>query len=163
MTEPARRHGLAELWGLLARRPFVVPALVAWTIAIYRLLTGDPVRTPAWVPWERVLSNAGHAPLFGLQSLLIAHAVAPGEAGRDRRAYLWAAVTATLYGAGLEVLQGSTGRTPSVFDAATNAVGALGVPWALASGRVFGPRTLVVIAASLVTAGLATWETSLRL
>lgn len=161
MTVSERRHGPAELWGLLARRAVAVPAAAAWSVAIWRLLAGAPVVAPQWVPWERLLSNAAHAPLFGLQSLLVAHAIAPGEAGRRPRALWTAFAVATTYGLVLEGVQGTTGRTPSMFDAATNAVGAFGVPWALASRRVFGPRTLVVVAASLATAGLATWETAL--
>ncbi len=158
MSETARRHGLAELWGLLTWRAFAVPALVVWTVTVFMLLTAEPTSTRPWAAWELLLANAGHAPIFGLQSLLLVHVLAPKEGGRERRAFVIAACTCVVYGAGLEWWQGQVGRTSSLADCFTNAVGAFGVPWALASGRVFGPRTLVVIAASLVTAGWAMVE-----
>jgi len=162
----------------LRTRLLALLAALAWAAMIHRLCTGTRVPVGPWFPAAPFLYNLAHAPLFGLLSALLGvalrpavsgpvtagrrwrHALAsvPGPAHATRGAWLAAAALALGYGVAIEWLQAAVpGRHASGLDVLTDAVGALAVPWALASGRLFGPRTVVAILVASVAAALATW------
>ncbi|MGQ0553181.1 MAG: VanZ family protein [Planctomycetota bacterium] len=144
---------------LPSSRLWLVLLLVAWSLLVWWLLTGARIRiagTRWWGPW---LTNFGHAPLFGVQAALLAVLLCrPGDAAfRGGRALL-AAVLAMSYGVLLEWVQAHTpGRRASGLDALTDAVGAWGVPWALALGTWWNRRATVVLLSAALTAAAATW------
>ena len=110
--------------------------------------------TPAPTPAPRSASSVGGA--AGAWRALLARVPSPD--GAARAAFGLAAVLAVCYGIAIEWIQaGIPGRSASVLDVLTDTVGALGVPWALSSGRVFGARALVVFVAAGAAAAWSTW------
>ena len=75
-------------------------------------------------------------------------------ARRDERIWVAAALAGVAFGVLIEWRQSHVpGRTASLLDVATDAAGAFGVPWALATGALLTSRTLLVF----VAAGIAAW------
>lgn len=144
-------------WYALQSRLLLVLLLLGWTAVIWWVLIGDGLRPPGWIPWRRWLVNLGHAPLFGLEAVLIGLTLRPGEIGRHRKTLVLSAVIAVLYGGCVEYWQGMVGRQPSVGDLVTDSVGAFGVPWALSTGTVWGPRTWWVVLVAGVSAACTTF------
>ncbi|HZL99507.1 MAG TPA: VanZ family protein [Planctomycetota bacterium] len=151
----------------LGSRGLALLLLAGWTALIWWLMIR--ARVPAgerqwWVHWGR---NLAHAPLFGVHAALAALALRPGavpgpstdRARRpEQRAYLAAAAVALAYGLLVEWRQAQVpGRVASAWDVLTDAVGALGVPWALSTGALFSRRALAVFAAAAAMAAGATW------
>lgn len=133
---------------------------VAWGLLTWVLLTSPKVQVGTWYPWMPWVWNLAHAPLFGVQAALIALTLRPGRVpGRDaQRAFLAGAALAVLYGTLIEWRQAHLpGRTASGLDVITDAVGALGVPWALATGVLFSRRALVVFVVASFAALLAAY------
>jgi hypothetical protein len=156
--------------GLRSRRLAVVLAAV-WALLIWLLMTRARVSFDVrtwWMPWLR---NLLHAPLFGTLAVLVALAWRPGAVpgpGADgsptrdgragRRAYWIAVACAVGYGALIEWRQAHLpGRVASGYDVLTDAIGALGVPWAMATGALFPGRALLVLLAAVISAAGATW------
>jgi hypothetical protein len=116
-------------------------------------------------PW---LFNLGHAPLFGMFAALLGLAsrrarCRAGGAGwwavpdRRRAAFVTAALVAVGYGVLLEWVQsGIPGRSADSLDIVMDAIGALGVPWGLSSGWLFGRRTWIVF---VMAGALSAWTT----
>ncbi len=154
MNEAATRRAGPGPWWALRSRALLVVLLLAWTGLLWALLTKSSISPPGWIPWRRFVGNFSHAPLFGIQAVLLALAFAPGRPARGR-VLLVAGLLVTAYGGGLEWIQGRVGRTPSLLDVATDAAGAFGVPWALSGGRIVSPRALIVMALAAIPAGLA--------
>jgi hypothetical protein len=62
------------------------------------------------------------------------------------------------YGVLLEWVQsGIPGRSADSLDVVMDAIGALGVPWGLSSGWLFGRRTWVVFALAAALSAWTTW------
>lgn len=138
-------------------RPFVILLLVAWTVLVWQLLTNPRVSTEPWFPWMPYVRNFGHAVLFGVQALLIGLALRPGPVGRPLAVWLAAATLALAYGGLTEWRQSALpGRTASWIDVATDAVGAYGLPWALAEGFRISGRALIVLALAVLFSVAAT-------
>jgi hypothetical protein len=143
-----------------------------WAVLIWELCTSTRVTRGTWYWWTPWAFNLAHAPLFGVLAALVGLAAAPGGVtdgwrsllravpdpqGARRAAFVGAAVLVVGYGMLLEWVQhGIPGRRASALDVIMDAVGALGVPWALSSGALFGRRAWLVFAAA---AALAAWET----
>ena len=143
-----------------------------WAVLIWELCTSTRVTRGHWYWWTPWAFNLAHAPLFGVLAALAGLALAPGAVtggwrsllravpepeGARRAAFVGTAVVVVGYGALLEWVQSRIpGRTASGLDVLMDAVGALGVPWALSSGVLFGRRAWLVFAAG---AALAAWET----
>jgi hypothetical protein len=151
----------------LGSRAAALLLLIGWTVLIWWLMTSAKVTVGArwwWAPWAR---NMIHAPLFGVHAALAALALRPGavpgpsaEPGRrlEHRAYLAAVAVALVYGLLIEWKQASIpGRVASGWDLLTDAIGALGVPWALATGALFSRRAVIVFVAAAAMAAAATW------
>ena len=161
----------------ISSRPVAAALLLAWTAMIWTVCTTRHVpHVPGyvWAPWAW---NLGHAPLFGGFSALLAVTLAPGRcpgpraprgqehagsgdeaARRAERIWLAAALAGVAFGVLIEWRQASVpGRTASALDVVTDATGAFGVPWALATGALFTWRTLLVLVAAGIAAAFATW------
>lgn len=151
-----------------------LPAL-AWAALIWVLCAStDPLGLPR-DPWLRYLQELAHAVLFGVQAALLLHALRPepvrvglvrappDQAGAAARAavprrgpWIAAALGALAYGAFVEWWQGRVpGRVASGYDLLSDAVGAFGLLWIVAGGRLLGPRTVPVALAALLAAWLA--------
>ncbi len=144
----------------LRSRALALLALAAWTALIWWLLTGDRIRVGGARPLAIWAFNLGHAPLFGGWAVLVGRAQRPGVVALrepdERRHWLRVALLAVAFGACMEWVQAHTpGRQASAIDVLTDAVGALGVPWGLASGRWFSARALLVFVAAGLVAGWA--------
>jgi hypothetical protein len=131
-----------------------VLATVAWMALVFVLSNGRrDLLPPGW--FSSLVSNAGHAAIFGVLALLAARA-----AGSGMRAQWVGFAIAVLYGATDEWHQSYVpGRTASLADWATDAIGAAGVLWIVAAVPIEAKvrrRLLVTGAAVLVTASLAT-------
>src|SRR5262245_54131008 len=125
---------------------------VLWAVLLWELCTSTRVTRGTWYWWTPWAFNLAHAPLFGVLAALTALALRPvGEPsglttllravpspeGAGRAAFLLAAAATVLYGAALEWVQASIpGRRADGLDVVLDAAGALGVPWALASGAL---------------------------
>jgi hypothetical protein len=151
----------------LSSRAVALLLLLAWGALIWWLMTRAKVAVGArwwWAPWAR---NLVHAPLFGGFAALAALALRPGrvpgpsaDAARraEHRAYLAAVLLALAYGVLIEWRQAHIpGRVASGWDVLTDAVGALGVPWALSTGALFTGRAVAVFVVAAVMAAAATW------
>jgi len=147
----------------------------AWTLAVgwgalvwWLCASTDPLgltRHPAM----RYLQELAHAVLFGVQAALLLAALHPagvrvGVVGRARapaadggRGPWWIAAGAAIaYGALIEWWQGRVpGRVASPWDLLSDAIGAVGLLWILADGRLLGPRAVPVALAALASAWLA--------
>ena len=157
---PARLRVLAGVLALL------------WAALVWELCTSTRVTRGHWFWWTPWAFNLAHAPLFGLLAALLGLSLAPvvvqggwrgllravpDPDGARRAAFVLVAVLVVGYGVLLEWVQsGIPGRRASGMDVVMDAIGALGVPWALSSGQLFGRRTWVVF---LAAAALAAWET----
>jgi|GEM_PF-5097438 len=144
-----------------------------WAVLVWELCTSTRVTTGRWFWWTPWAFNLAHAPLFGVLAALTAVALrpaveparpsellraVPSPDGAGRSAFLLAAGAAVLYGAALEWVQaGIPGRRADGLDVVLDAAGALGVPWALASGALFGRRTWCVVALAAGLAAFGTW------
>lgn len=148
-------------------RTLALLLLIGWTGLIWWLMTRAKVTVGErwwWGPWAR---NLIHAPLFGVHAALAALALRPGavsgpsaEALRrpEHRAYLLAAAAAVAYGVLVEWRQAYVpGRVASGWDLLTDAIGALGVPWALSTGALLSGRAVAVFVAAAAMAAAATW------
>jgi hypothetical protein len=117
-----------------------------------------------------VLGNSGHGPLYGLLAVLAARAVArsPEQLRGNLRPWALGFAIAVLYGATDEWHQAYVpGRSSSVFDVATDAIGAACAFWVLlplpdgdtsertARRRLLG--SLAAVLASGTVASLADW------
>jgi len=145
---------------------------VLWAALVWELCTSTRVTHGHWYWWTPWAFNLGHAPLFGMLAALLGLALAPGAVdggwrsllralpqpdGARRAAFFAVAGLAVAYGVTLEWVQSHIpGRTASGVDVLMDAIGALGVPWALSTGALFGRRAWVVFA---LGAALAAWET----
>jgi len=151
----------------LGSRPIALLLLVAWSGLIWWLMTRAKVTVAErwwWGPWLR---NLIHAPLFGVHAALAALTLRPGavpgpsaEPARrdDRRAFLVAAAIAVAYGLLIGWKQsGIPGRAASAWDVLTDAIGALGMPWALSTGALLSGRAVAVFVAAAAMAAAATW------
>jgi hypothetical protein len=157
----------------LSSRPLALVLFVGWTALIWWLMTRAVVTVGEhrwWGPWAR---NLAHAPLFGMHAALAALLVRPGRvsgpvrgpasardlAGRaEHRAYLFGIAVAIGYGVLVEWRQaGIPRRVASGYDVVTDAVGALGVPWALASGALLTRRAVLVFLVAAAASALATY------
>lgn len=144
-----------------------------WGLLVWELCTSTRVSSGRWFWWTPWAFNLAHAPLFGVLAALLGLALrAPAQPARgfrgllravpdpdrERGPYLLAAAAALAYGVALEWVQsGIPGRRASSLDVLLDAVGAFGVPWALASGAVFGRRFWPVLAAGAALSAWATW------
>ena len=175
MSDSTRAGGLVLLLrraghGLLALPLFVVLLLCAgWMSLIWSLSSREGSDMPASGFWP-VLSNAGHAFLFGILALLLAAALLRfgRAAGAWPRLTLARVVTLLLavvaYGFVDEWHQSRVaGRSPSALDLLTDVVGAACVLWVIAYlGRGdAGPeglraRLLISVVACLAAAVLGT-------
>ncbi len=168
-------------------RLVAVLLFLCWTAMVWELCTTARMpRLPryVWSPW---IWNLGHAPLFGGWAALLAVSLRPGvcpgpaatsaaatsavaatpavarsahdgDLLRDQRIWWAAALAGVAFGALIEWRQASVpGRTASALDVVTDAVGAFGVPWALATGALFTRRTLAVFGAAGLAALAATY------
>ena len=97
-------------------------ALVAAAAALVSLvlLASVPSHPRIWV----VLSNAAHAPVFAVLSLLILHLVRTQAGLAFRPAAAWSLAAAIVLGIAIEVLQAFIGRDASLRDVWTDALGA---------------------------------------
>jgi hypothetical protein len=145
-------------------RRLAAVALVVWTVLIWQLCTTTRVHVSGRLMVMRWLTNLTHAPMFGVWAALLAVVLRPGVVPgpdapepRARRAFLTAAALAIAYGVLIEWRQASIpGRTASALDVVTDSVGALGVPWALATGALISRRAVGVFLVASVAALLAT-------
>ena len=153
-------------------RIFAVVLAALWAVLVWELCTSTRITHGQrywWTPWA---FNLAHAPLFGLLAALIGLALAPSEvqggwrgllravpAPEARRAaFLAGALAVIAYGVLLEWVQSRIpGRTADGMDVVLDAVGALGVPWGLSSGGLFGRRTWVVFVVAGAIAAWITW------
>jgi len=155
-----RRRSVIEV----RSRTLAAIALVVWTVLIWQLCTTTRVPVSGRLMVMRWLTNLTHAPMFGVWAALLAVLLRPGVVpgpdapdSRARRAFLAAAAFAILYGVLIEWRQASIpGRTASALDVVTDSVGALGVPWALATGVLFSRRAVGVFIVAAIAALLAT-------
>lgn len=158
---------------VLRLRLLLLLLALAWGALIWELCTSARVSSGRWywfMPW---LFNLAHAPLFGLLAALLGLVLRPPPAAAGPREvlravpppaargpFLPAAAAALAYGVALEAVQARIpGRHASGLDVLVDAVGILGVPWALSSGAVFGRRFWPVLAAGLGASAWATWGT----
>jgi len=156
----------------LRSRTLALLLAVGWAALVWTLLTSTKVKVGPWYPWMPWVWNLGHAPLFGVQAALIGLTLRPGRVpgpdapGSDapraahvaRRAFFLGAALALLYGVLIEWRQAQVpGRVASGFDVLTDGVGALGVPWALATGALFSRRAVLVFLIASVAALVATY------
>ena len=147
----------------LPSRILALALLVGWTALIWWLMTGARVSVGERTWWGLWARNMTHAPLFGVHAALAALVVRPvaGERSREgraeHRAFLVGVAVAVAYGLLVEWRQASLPRrVASGYDLLTDAVGALGVPWALATGALFSKRAVVVfVLAAAVSAAAA--------
>jgi hypothetical protein len=150
----------------LRSRPVAAALLLLWTAVVWKLCTADHVPLGPRYPWSPWLWNLGHAPLFGLWAALVALVVKPGRvAGPAQRVggngagrvWLLAASAGVLFGLLVEWRQAYIpGRTASALDVLTDAIGAFGVPWALATGALFSWRAVAVFVTAAAAALIAT-------
>lgn len=153
--------GVVRLVAAVARglaampRPVAVLATVAWMGLVFALSSGRrDLLPPGWL--SSLVNNAGHAAIYGVLALLATRA-----AGSGLRAQGAGFALAVLYGATDEWHQSQVpGRTASLADWATDAIGAAGALWIVAAvpddariSRRFG----VVAVAVVVAAANATW------
>jgi hypothetical protein len=156
----------------LHSRTLALLLAAGWAVLVWTMLTSTRVSVGPWYPWMPWVWNLGHAPLFGVQAALIGLALRPGRvpgpgatdadepraAHAGRRAFFLGAALALVYGVLIEWRQAQVpGRHASGLDVITDAVGALGVPWALATGALFSRRALVVFLVASVAALIATY------
>jgi hypothetical protein len=151
----------------LRSRTLALLLAVGWGVLVWTMLTSIKVAVGPWYPWMPWVWNLGHAPLFGVQAALIGLVLRPGRVpgpdapradGVARRAFFVGAAIALVYGVLIEWRQAQVpGRHASGLDVITDAVGALGVPWALATGALFSRRALVVFLVASIAALLATY------
>jgi hypothetical protein len=151
----------------LRSRPLALGLAAGWAVLTWVLLTSKDAPVGPWYPWMPWVFNLSHAPLFGVQAALIGLTLRPGAVpGPDavppdrsaRRAFLLGAALALLYGVLIEWRQAQVpGRTASGLDVITDGIGALGVPWALATGALLSRRALIVFVAASLAALLATY------
>lgn len=151
----------------LGSRSAALALWLAWTGLIWWLMTGAKVTVGEHVWWGHWARNLIHAPLFGLHAALAALVLRPGavpgpsaEAARrpEHRAYLLAVAVALTYGLLIEWRQAHIpGRTSSSWDLLTDAIGALGVPWALSTGALVTGRAMVVFMLAAAMSAGATW------
>jgi len=133
-------------------RPIALLAAIGWMGAIFALSSGRRDLLPAGILGVFV-SNAAHAPIFGLLALL---------AGRASGSTAIGLAIAILYSITDECHQAFVpGRSASVLDVATDAVGAGAAAWLFATnGRLPEPiarRRIAATALAIVAAaGLAT-------
>ncbi|MHC5211939.1 MAG: VanZ family protein [Planctomycetota bacterium] len=153
----------------LPSRILALALLVGWTALIWWLMTGARVSVGERTWWGLWARNMTHAPLFGVHAALAALVVRPGrvpgpvagersrEGRAEHRAFLVGVAVAVAYGLLVEWRQASLPRrVASGYDLLTDAVGALGVPWALATGALFSKRAVVVfVLAAAVSAAAA--------
>lgn len=155
MSVVAVRGIAAVARGLAALpRPVAALATVAWMGFVFWLSSGRRELLPSgW--FSSLVNNAGHAGIFGVLALLASRA-----AGSGSRASWTGFAVAVLYGATDEWHQSHVpGRTASVVDWATDAVGAAGALWIVAAVPLDAKvrhRLFVTGAAVLVTASVAT-------
>jgi hypothetical protein len=143
--------------------------LGAWTALIWWLMTRAHVSVGERSWWGLWARNLVHAPLFGVHAALAALVLRPGrvpgpvpaplrdparersaDARAGQRAFLVGAAVAVAYGLLVEWRQASIPqRVASGYDLLTDAVGALGVPWALATGALLSRRAVVVLIVAL--------------
>jgi len=170
----AGRDVAAHHGRVISARLRLLAAVLAclWAALIWELCTSTRVTHGHWYWWTPWAFNLGHAPLFGMLAALLGLALAPGAVdggwrsllralpqpdGARRAAFFAVAGLAVAYGVTLEWVQSHIpGRTASGVDVLMDAVGALGVPWALSTGALFGRRAWVVFA---LGAALSAWET----
>jgi VanZ family protein len=137
-------------------RPFAAAAALAWMAAIYWLSSGPRDLLPSGWAFQ-TLSNAAHAPIYGLLALLAARAAGAGWVGL---------AIALAYGVTDEWHQSLVpGRSASLADWLTDAIGAAGALWLLAAPRVesIARRRLVsVVTAITLAAAIATLADALR-
>jgi len=168
----------------ISSRPVAIALLAGWTAMVWGLCTADRIpHVPryVWTPW---VFNLGHAPLFGGWAALLAVSLRPGvcpgpaearasgaaapgrlantapddDAWRDHRIWWAVALAGVVFGTLVEWRQAAIpGRTASALDVVTDAVGAFGVPWALATGALFTRRALAVFCAAGLAALVATY------
>lgn len=136
-------------------RPVAMLASVAWMAFVFALSSGPRDLLPPGWP-ASLATNAAHAAIFGVLALLAARA-----AGTGPRAQWAGFAVAVLYGATDEWHQSLVpGRTASLADLATDAVGAAGALWIVAAApdgaRVRG-RLLLTLGATLAAASVATF------
>lgn len=145
-------------------RPVAAAGALVWMGALYWLSSDRRDLLPSGLLSE-IVTNAGHAPIYGVLALLVARA-ASGAGDRlepGRRARAVALATVLLYGLTDEWHQSFvSGRSASPFDLVTNLVGATGALWLLAlaggapdEGRARW-RLAACIAAALAAGALAT-------
>jgi hypothetical protein len=138
-------------------RRLTATLLVVWSLAIAWLMLSPKVEDLAFTGSSYV-NNLAHAVLFGFEALLLGLLWRPGEVGRPARVWWAAGLLALLYAGLLEWRQSfMPGRTASMIDMLTDAIGSLGTPYALADGRLICPRTIGIAVAALAAAALATW------
>lgn len=146
---------VARLVAALARalaatpRPVAMLASVAWMAFVFVLSSGPrELLPPGWL--SSLATNAGHAAIFGVLALLAARAAGTGP----RAPWLGFAV-AVFYGAADEWHQSLVpGRTASLADLATDAVGAAGALWIVAAvpGDAKVRRRLLITAVTVIAA-----------
>jgi hypothetical protein len=133
-------------------RPIASIAALAWMGVIFALSSGRRDLLPSGT-FGVYLSNAAHAPIFGLLALL---------AGRALGSTALGLAVAIAYAIIDECHQAFVpGRSASVLDLATDAVGAGAAVWLVATGgRLPEPvarrRIAVAALATVAAAGLAT-------
>lgn len=136
-------------------RPVAMLASVAWMGLIFALSSGPRDLLPPGWPLS-LATNAAHAAIFGVLALLAARA-----GGTGPRAQRMGFAVAVLYGATDEWHQSLVpGRTASLADLATDAVGAAGALWIVAAapdGTRVRRRLVVTVAAALAAASVATF------
>ncbi|MCU0668623.1 MAG: VanZ family protein [Myxococcota bacterium] len=131
-----------------------IAATLIWMAGIFALSSGTPRLLPeGWL--SSLVHNAGHAVIFGVLALLAARALGTGPRAQ------WAGFAiAVLYGATDEWHQSHVpGRTASIADWVTDAIGAAAALWVVAAVPVDAKvrhRLLVAGAAALVAASVAT-------
>jgi hypothetical protein len=146
-------------------RPVALALLAAWTALVLDLCLSDHVPRVPRYPWAPWVWNLGHAPLFGGWAALLAVSLRPGRCPgpapgerREHRAWLAAALAGVAFGTFVEWRQAHIpGRTASGLDVLTDAIGAFGVPWALATGALLTRRALAVLGVASLAALAATW------
>jgi hypothetical protein len=155
----------------LQSRAVTLALLVGWTALIWWLMTSARVSVGERSWWGMWARNLMHAPLFGVHAALAALAMRPGrvpgpvaQAARDaagraeQRAFLVGVAIAVAFGVLVEWRQASIPRrVASGYDVLTDAVGALGVPWALATGALVSKRAVVVFLVALAVSAAGTY------
>lgn len=155
----------------LSSRTLVLALFAGWTALIWWLMTRAHVSVGERAWWGLWARNLVHAPLFGVHAALAALLVRPGrvpgpvpgpargaEGRAEHRAFLAGAAVAVAYGLLVEWRQATIPRrAASGWDLLTDAVGALGVPWALATGALVSRRAVVVLLVAIVASAAATY------